>query len=78
LSRSKAKSAQAAPGHPSPQNVSAGEADLSGQRQHRVKQGETLYSIAHAYKVSVDNLREANPFLAERPIQPGDLLAIRP
>jgi len=77
-SRSKAKSAQAAPGHASPQNVSASEVDLGGQRQHRVKQGETLYSIAHAYKVSVDNLKEANPFLAERPIQPGDVLAIHP
>src|ERR1700689_4955433 len=77
-SRSKVKSAQSVPGPADPQNVSAGETYLTGPRQHRVKQGETLYSIAHAYKVSVDNLREANPFLAERPIQPGDLLAIPP
>jgi membrane-bound lytic murein transglycosylase D len=77
-SRSKVKSAQSVPGPADPQNVSAGETYLTGPRQHRVKQGETLYSIAHAYKVSVDNLREANPFLAERPIQPGDLLAIHP
>ena len=77
-SRSKAKSAQATPGHPGSQNVSAHEPESSAERQHRVRQGETLYSIAHAYKVSVDNLKEANPFLAERPIQPGDLLSIHP
>jgi membrane-bound lytic murein transglycosylase D len=77
-SRSKAKSAQATPGHPGSQNVSAHEPESSAERQHRVRQGETLYSIAHAYRVSVDNLKEANPFLAERPIQPGDLLSIHP
>jgi len=77
-SRSKAKSAQTAPERAVPESVSAQAADAAGQRQHRVKQGETLYSIAHAYKVSVDNLKDANPFLAERPIQPGDLLAIHP
>jgi membrane-bound lytic murein transglycosylase D len=76
-SRSKPKSAQAATGHPAAENVSAGDSDATGQRQHRVKQGETLYSIAHAYQTTVENLKEANPFLAERPIQPGDLLAIR-
>jgi membrane-bound lytic murein transglycosylase D len=75
-SRVKTKSAQTAPGHAAQQEASTGEGDAA-QRQHRVKQGETLYSIAHAYKTTVDNLKEANPFLAERPIQPGDLLAIR-
>jgi len=75
--RSKTKSAVAASGHAAAEQVSAGEAPAGGERQHRVKQGETLYSIAHAYKITVDNLKEANPFLAERAIQPGDLLAIR-
>jgi membrane-bound lytic murein transglycosylase D len=44
--------------------------------QHRVRQGETLYSIAHAFRVSVDSLRESNPFLSERPLQAGDVLTI--
>jgi LysM repeat protein len=59
------------------EQVSAGDAAGGTEKQHRVKQGETLYSIAHAYKITVDSLKEANPFLAERAIQPGDLLAIR-
>ncbi|HUO35143.1 MAG TPA: LysM peptidoglycan-binding domain-containing protein [Candidatus Acidoferrum sp.] len=44
--------------------------------QHRVRRGETLYSIAHAYRVSVDSLKESNPFLAERPLQAGDVLTV--
>jgi len=44
--------------------------------QHRVRRGETLYSIAHAYRVSVDSLRESNPFLAERPLHAGDVLTV--
>jgi membrane-bound lytic murein transglycosylase D len=76
-SRTKSKSAQSAPGGAATQNVSAGDKDTATQRQHRVQQGETLYSIAHAYKTTVDNLKEANPFLAERPIQPGDVLTIQ-
>jgi membrane-bound lytic murein transglycosylase D len=76
-SRTKSKSAKSAPGGAATQNVSAGDKDIATQRQHRVQQGETLYSIAHAYKTTVDNLKEANPFLAERPIQPGDVLTIQ-
>ena len=79
--RSKTKSAAAAgaagAGAASVEQVSAGDATGGAEKQHRVRQGETLYSIAHAYKTTVDNLKEANPFLAERAIQPGDLLAIR-
>ena len=44
--------------------------------QHRVRAGETLYSIAHAFRVSVGSLRQSNPFLAERPLQAGDVLTI--
>lgn len=44
--------------------------------QHRVRRGETLYSIAHTYRVSIDSLRESNPFLAGRPLQTGDVLTI--
>jgi len=45
--------------------------------EHHVKQGETLYSIAHAYKTSVESIRQANSFLGERPLQAGDVLTIR-
>jgi membrane-bound lytic murein transglycosylase D len=76
-SRSKSKSAQSEPGHGAAQKVSVSKTESTAEHEHRVKQGETLYSIAHAYKTTVDNLKEANPFLEERPIQPGDVLAIR-
>ncbi len=44
---------------------------------HRVKPGETLYSIARAHQTTVSALRQANPFLAERSLQAGDVLAIQ-
>ncbi|MGC1912189.1 MAG: LysM peptidoglycan-binding domain-containing protein [Candidatus Acidiferrales bacterium] len=43
---------------------------------HRVQRGETLYSIAHAYKITVETIRQSNPFLSERPLEAGDLLVI--
>jgi membrane-bound lytic murein transglycosylase D len=76
-SRAKSKIAQTQPEHGATQSISLSKTELSAEHEHRVKQGETLYSIAHAYKTTVDNLKEANPFLEERPIQPGDLLQIR-
>jgi LysM repeat protein len=45
--------------------------------EHHVKQGETLYSIAHAYKTSVESIRQANSFLDERPLKAGDVLTIQ-
>jgi membrane-bound lytic murein transglycosylase D len=75
-SRSKPKSAQSEAVQGPARNVAVS-SEESADRQHRVKQGETLYSIAHAYKTTVDHLKQANPFLEERPIQPGDVLAIR-
>jgi peptidoglycan lytic transglycosylase D len=45
--------------------------------EHRVKPGETLYSIARTYQTSVSSLREANPFLADRELQAGDVLTIQ-
>jgi membrane-bound lytic murein transglycosylase D len=45
--------------------------------EHRVKAGETLYSIARVYQTSVSSLREANPFLADRELQAGDVLTIQ-
>jgi membrane-bound lytic murein transglycosylase D len=44
--------------------------------QHRVKAGETLYSIARSYQTTVAALRESNPFLADRSLQAGDVLTI--
>jgi membrane-bound lytic murein transglycosylase D len=61
------------------QNVSTGGTDKSENSaavKHRVKPGETLYSIARAYQTSVSALRQANPFLADRPLHAGDLLSI--
>lgn len=54
------------------ENVSA---KKDGQ-QHRVKAGETLYSIARSYQTTVAALRESNPFLADRSLQAGDVLTI--
>ena len=45
--------------------------------EHRVKPGETLYSIARVYQTSVSSLRESNPFLADRELQAGDVLMIQ-
>ena len=45
---------------------------------HRVKPGETLYSIARLYRTTVEALRHTNPFLAERPLETGDILTILP
>jgi membrane-bound lytic murein transglycosylase D len=59
------------------QNVSAGHSDRAETVEHRVKPGETLYSIARAYQTSVSALRQANPFLADRELQAGDVLTIQ-
>jgi membrane-bound lytic murein transglycosylase D len=45
---------------------------------HRVQPGETLWSIAQAYKTTIELLREANPFLLGRGLQAGDSLKIAP
>jgi len=62
------------------QNVSTGKSnnpENASTVEHRVKPGETLYSIARAYQTSVSALRQANPFLADRPLQAGDVLTIQ-
>jgi membrane-bound lytic murein transglycosylase D len=58
-------------------NVSSAHSEKGEAVQHRVKKGETLYSIARAYGITVTALRNSNPFLAERPLEAGDVLTIR-
>jgi membrane-bound lytic murein transglycosylase D len=60
------------------QNVSSkSSAEPAEPVAHRVKQGETLYSIARQYQTTVSALRQANPFLAGRELQVGDVLAVQ-
>ena len=47
------------------------------ETQHRVKPGETLYSIAKSYGTTVMALRQSNSFLASRSLQAGDVLVIQ-
>ncbi|MGD1209828.1 MAG: LysM peptidoglycan-binding domain-containing protein [Candidatus Acidiferrales bacterium] len=72
----KAKSAQKA--STGVRDVSARTEERPATLEHRVKPGETLYSIAHAYQTTVSSLRESNPFLADRTLQAGDVLTIQP
>jgi membrane-bound lytic murein transglycosylase D len=43
---------------------------------HRVRAGETLWSIARTYQTTVQNLREENRFLQSRGLQAGDRLTV--
>jgi membrane-bound lytic murein transglycosylase D len=45
---------------------------------HRVKSGETLWSIARAYRTTVEAIRSGNRYLFSRPLQVGDTLTILP
>lgn len=45
--------------------------------RHRVRRGETLYSIARQYGTTVAALRAANPALANRGLEAGDVLTIQ-
>jgi membrane-bound lytic murein transglycosylase D len=45
---------------------------------HTVKPGETLWSLARAYRTTVESIRAANRFLISRPLQAGDQLRIVP
>ena len=45
---------------------------------HRVRSGETLWSIAHLYGTTVEALKAANPFLATRELEVGDRLSVTP
>jgi len=54
------------------------EARPSSTVMHRVKQGETLWSIARAYQTTVEAIQAGNRFLFSRPLQVGDTLTILP
>ena len=69
---SRAESKQLAAGT-SPSSAGAGVAFT-----HPVQSGETLWSLARAYRTTVEALRRANPFLANRPLRIGDQLRILP
>jgi membrane-bound lytic murein transglycosylase D len=45
---------------------------------HHVKAGETLWSIAKAYRTTVEAIQSANNYLFSRPLQVGDTLTILP
>ena len=45
---------------------------------HRVKPGETLWSIARAYQTTTEAIRSANKYLFSRPLEVGDSLTILP
>ncbi|MFW5976398.1 MAG: LysM peptidoglycan-binding domain-containing protein [Bacillota bacterium] len=38
--------------------------------------GDTLYSIARRFDISVDDLSEANPFVTPETLQPGEVICI--
>ena len=58
---------------PAPARPSSGEPVM-----HRVRPGETLWSIARAYQTTVEALRTANRFLFSRQLQAGDQLMVVP
>jgi peptidoglycan lytic transglycosylase D len=72
-----ARAKSARNGNQALQNVSAGQSEKPPTLEHRVKPGETLYSIAREYQTSVTALRQSNPFLADRPLHAGDVLTIQ-
>jgi membrane-bound lytic murein transglycosylase D len=56
--------------------VRTGTRETTRETYHRVRPGETLWSIARAYHTSVPALRAANPELAHEPLKAGQLLYI--
>ncbi len=77
-SRAKSKSVEAQPSDAGVRDVSErSSTSKTAPKQHRVRQGETLYSIAHAYGTTVESIRDANPFLGERALEAGDVLTIQ-
>jgi membrane-bound lytic murein transglycosylase D len=59
-------------------NLPVMEARSTSTVVHRVKPGETLWSIARAYQTTVEAIQAGNRFLFSRPLQVGDTLTILP
>jgi len=59
------------------ENVPARNSEKPEALEHRVKPGETVYSIARKYQTTVSAIRQANPFLADRKLQAGDVVSIQ-
>jgi membrane-bound lytic murein transglycosylase D len=60
------------------QNLPVMEARPASTVVHRVKPGETLWSIARAYQTTVEAIQAGNRYLFSRPLQVGDTLTILP
>ena len=71
------RNSQASRTHASERTVSARNVEKPEGVKHKVKAGETLYSIAREYGVTVSALKQSNPFLADRSLEAGDLLKIQ-
>ncbi len=63
---------------PSSSNGPVMEARSTNTVVHRVKAGETLWSIARAYQTTVEAIQAGNRYLFSRPLQVGDTLTILP
>jgi membrane-bound lytic murein transglycosylase D len=59
-------------------NLPVMEARSASAVVHRVKPGETLWSIARAYQTTVEAIQAGNRYLFSRPLQVGDTLTILP
>jgi len=59
-------------------NLPVMEARSTSTVLHRVKPGETLWSIARAYQTTVEAIQAGNRYLFSRPLQVGDTLTILP
>jgi LysM repeat protein len=76
--RSSESNNAAAPRQGSPAGAPIMEARPASAVVHRVKPGETLWSIARAYQTTVEAIQAGNRFLFSRPLQVGDTLTILP
>lgn len=63
--------------HPRAQVVADSKPAASGGK-HKVKRGETFYSIARQHKMSVKTLMAANPDVKPTSLRPGQTLSIQP
>lgn len=61
---------------PAVQQQSANRSGSSSAKTHLVKSGDTLFSLARTYKVSLDDLRKANGFTEKTVLKSGQTLRI--